>query len=41
MLRAGTKVDEAAAEYTDGVLAVSVPVPETKTGTRTIPVHHV
>ncbi|MER5535266.1 Hsp20 family protein [Streptomyces mirabilis] len=41
VLRAGAKVDEAAAEYRDGVLTVSVPVAETKTATRTIPVHHV
>ncbi|MFF4733924.1 Hsp20/alpha crystallin family protein [Streptomyces mirabilis] len=40
-LPAGAKGDEATAEYRDGVLTVSVPVPETKTGTRTIPVHHV
>lgn len=40
-LPAGAKGDEATVEYRDGVLTVSVPVPETKTGTRTIPVHHV
>ncbi len=34
--QAGAKGDEAAAEYKDGVLTITVPVPETKTGTRTI-----
>ncbi|MCX4672994.1 Hsp20/alpha crystallin family protein [Streptomyces sp. NBC_01381] len=37
-LPAGAKGDEATAEYKDGVLTITVPVPETKTGTRTIPV---
>ncbi|MFD4605759.1 Hsp20/alpha crystallin family protein [Streptomyces sp. NPDC058464] len=37
-LPAGAKGDEAAAEYKDGVLTVTVPVPEEKAGTRTIPV---
>ncbi|MFF4113232.1 Hsp20/alpha crystallin family protein [Streptomyces sp. NPDC001714] len=41
-LPAGAKGHEAAAEYKDGVLTgtvtVPVPVPEEKTGTRTIPV---
>nr|WP_248297844.1 Hsp20 family protein [Streptomyces sp. S1D4-11] len=40
-LPAGAKGGEATAEYGDGVLTVGVPVPETKTGTRTIPVHDV
>jgi HSP20 family molecular chaperone IbpA len=40
-LPAGAKGDEATAEYKDGVLTIAVPVPETKTGTRTIPVRHV
>ncbi|WP_367325277.1 Hsp20/alpha crystallin family protein [Streptomyces sp. HUAS ZL42] len=39
-LPAGARGDEAAAEYKDGVLTVTVPVPEEKTGTRTIPVRH-
>ena len=37
-LPAGAKGDEAAAEYKDGVLTVTIPVPEAKTGTKTIPV---
>ncbi|MEU9239623.1 Hsp20/alpha crystallin family protein [Streptomyces shenzhenensis] len=37
-LPAGAKGEEAAAEYKDGVLTITVPVPEQKTGTRTIPV---
>ncbi|GAA2473675.1 Hsp20/alpha crystallin family protein [Streptomyces longisporus] len=37
-LPAGAKGDEATAEYKDGVLTVTIPVPETKTGTKTIPV---
>ncbi|MEI5525617.1 Hsp20/alpha crystallin family protein [Streptomyces brasiliscabiei] len=37
-LPAGARGDEATAEYRDGVLTVAVPVPETKTATRTIPV---
>ncbi|GGN48692.1 hypothetical protein GCM10011579_001610 [Streptomyces albiflavescens] len=40
-LPAGAKGDEATAEYKDGVLTITVPVPQTKTGTRTIPVRHV
>jgi HSP20 family molecular chaperone IbpA len=40
-LPAGAKGDEATAEYKDGVLTITVPVPEAKTGTRTIPVRHV
>lgn len=40
-LPAGANGDEATAEYKDGVLSITVPVPETKTGTRTIPVRHV
>ncbi|MCD7442295.1 Hsp20/alpha crystallin family protein [Streptomyces lincolnensis] len=39
-LPAGAKGDEATAEYKDGVLTVTVPVPEEKTSTRTIPVRH-
>ncbi|MFD7608284.1 hypothetical protein ACFWAN_49380 [Streptomyces mirabilis] len=39
--RAGAKADEAVAGCRGGVLTVSVPVPETKTGSGTIPVHHV
>ncbi|MEU6379830.1 Hsp20/alpha crystallin family protein [Streptomyces sp. NPDC046909] len=39
-LPAGAKGDEATAEYKDGVLTITVPVPEAKTGTRTIPVRH-
>ncbi|MFE0514341.1 Hsp20/alpha crystallin family protein [Streptomyces sp. NPDC058964] len=39
-LPAGARGDEATAEYKDGVLIVTVPVPEEKTGTRTIPVRH-
>ncbi|MCF2536014.1 Hsp20/alpha crystallin family protein [Streptomyces sp. FB2] len=38
---AGAKHDEATAEYKDGVLTITVPVPEAKkAGTRTIPVRH-
>ncbi|WP_329267800.1 Hsp20/alpha crystallin family protein [Streptomyces sp. NBC_01451] len=37
-LPAGAKGDEATAEYKDGVLTITVPVPETKTGTTTIKV---
>jgi HSP20 family molecular chaperone IbpA len=40
-LPAGAKGDEATAEYKDGVLTITVPVPETKTGTKTIQVRHV
>ncbi|MFE1248458.1 Hsp20/alpha crystallin family protein [Streptomyces sp. NPDC058766] len=40
-LPAGAKGDEATAEYKDGVLTITVPVPEAKTGTRAIPVRHV
>ncbi|MFG2549400.1 Hsp20/alpha crystallin family protein [Streptomyces sp. NPDC048581] len=40
-LPAGAKGDDATAEYMDGVLTIKVPVPEEKTGTRTIPVRHV
>ncbi|WP_155056045.1 Hsp20/alpha crystallin family protein [Streptomyces blattellae] len=39
-LPAGAKGDEAAAEYKDGVLTITVPVPEKEAG-RTIPVRHV
>ncbi|MEV7144129.1 Hsp20/alpha crystallin family protein [Streptomyces tauricus] len=39
-LPAGAKGDDATAEYKDGVLTITVPVPDTKTGTRTIPVRH-
>ncbi|MGW3132746.1 Hsp20/alpha crystallin family protein [Streptomyces sp. NPDC001123] len=37
-LPSGAKGDEATAVYEDGVLTITVPVPETKAGTRTIPV---
>ncbi|MFJ5260067.1 Hsp20/alpha crystallin family protein [Streptomyces sp. NPDC088387] len=37
-LPAGSKGEEAAASYKDGVLTITVPVPEEKTATRTIPV---
>lgn len=40
-LPAGAQGDEATAEYKDGVLTITVPVPEKKTDTRTIPVRHV
>lgn len=39
--RGVAKSGEATAEYRDCVRTVSVPVPETTAGTRTIPVHHV
>ncbi|GHC52582.1 Hsp20/alpha crystallin family protein [Streptomyces flavofungini] len=39
-LPAGARGDDAAADYKDGVLTITVPVPETKAGTRTIPVRH-
>ncbi|GAQ50259.1 Hsp20/alpha crystallin family protein [Streptomyces acidiscabies] len=35
----GAKGDEATAAYKNGVLTITVPLPEEKTGTRTIPVH--
>nr|WP_241195996.1 Hsp20/alpha crystallin family protein [Streptomyces sp. SID10362] len=37
-LPAGAQDDEATAEYEDGVLTITVPVPTPKAGTRTIPV---
>ncbi|MEU9383984.1 Hsp20/alpha crystallin family protein [Streptomyces sp. NPDC048279] len=37
-LPSGAKGDEATAQYKDGVLTITVPVPEEKAGTRTIPV---
>lgn len=37
-LPAGAKGDEATAAYGDGVLTITFPVPEEKTGARTIPV---
>ncbi|MFJ4205676.1 Hsp20/alpha crystallin family protein [Streptomyces sviceus] len=40
-LPAGAEGDEATAEYKDGVLTITVPVPEKKEGARTIPVRHV
>ncbi|MEV0173538.1 Hsp20/alpha crystallin family protein [Streptomyces sp. NPDC050803] len=40
-LPAGAKGEEATAEYKDGVLTITVPVPEKKTGTRTVPVRSV
>ncbi|MEU6378768.1 Hsp20/alpha crystallin family protein [Streptomyces sp. NPDC046909] len=39
-LPAGAKGDEASADYKDGVLTITVPLPETKTGTTTIKVRH-
>ena len=39
-LPAGAKGEEATAEYKDGVLTITVPVPVEKTGTRTIQVRH-
>jgi HSP20 family molecular chaperone IbpA len=39
-LPAGAGGDDATADYKDGVLTITVPVPEPKTGTRTIPVRH-
>ncbi|MFE2889564.1 Hsp20/alpha crystallin family protein [Streptomyces graminifolii] len=39
-LPAGAQGEEATAAYKDGVLTITVPVPETKAGTRTIPVQH-
>ncbi|MEU8862018.1 Hsp20 family protein [Streptomyces umbrinus] len=40
-LPAGAQGDKATADYKDGVLTITVPVPETKAGTRTIPVRYV
>ncbi|WP_406375530.1 Hsp20/alpha crystallin family protein [Streptomyces sp. NBC_00647] len=37
-LPAGAKGEEATADYKDGVLTITVPAPEEKTGTRTIQV---
>ncbi|MFI5797893.1 Hsp20/alpha crystallin family protein [Streptomyces sp. NPDC051677] len=37
-LPAGAKGEEADAEYKDGVLTITVPVPQEKAGTRTVPV---
>ncbi|MCF4136263.1 Hsp20/alpha crystallin family protein [Streptomyces sp. Tue 6430] len=39
-LPAGAQGDEATADYEDGVLTITVPVPEEKPGARTIPVRH-
>ncbi|MEU7580116.1 Hsp20/alpha crystallin family protein [Streptomyces sp. NPDC041068] len=39
-LPAGAHGDRAAAEYEDGVLTITVPVPQGKPATRTIPVRH-
>ncbi|MEU6541283.1 Hsp20/alpha crystallin family protein [Streptomyces sp. NPDC047000] len=39
-LPAGARGDEATAEYKDGVLTVTVPVPEKESGAKTIPVRH-
>ncbi|MFF9060317.1 Hsp20/alpha crystallin family protein [Streptomyces sp. NPDC101213] len=39
-LPAGAQGDEATADYADGVLTITVPVPEEKPGARTIPVRH-
>ncbi|WJV46617.1 Hsp20/alpha crystallin family protein [Streptomyces flavofungini] len=39
-LPAGARGDDATAAYKDGVLTITVPVPDTKTGTRTIHVRH-
>ncbi|MFJ8632415.1 Hsp20/alpha crystallin family protein [Streptomyces sp. NPDC093568] len=39
-LPAGARGEDATAEYKDGVLTITVPVPATKAGTRTIPVRH-
>ncbi|MEU9733889.1 Hsp20/alpha crystallin family protein [Streptomyces sp. NPDC048002] len=39
-LPAGATYDEASADYKDGVLTITVPVPEPRTDTRTIPVRH-
>ncbi|WP_406306474.1 Hsp20/alpha crystallin family protein [Streptomyces sp. NBC_00885] len=39
-LPAGAGGEDATADYKDGVLTIKVPVPETKAGTRTIPVRH-
>ncbi|MFJ4692327.1 Hsp20/alpha crystallin family protein [Streptomyces sp. NPDC088766] len=39
-LPAGAQGDEATADYKDGVLTITVPVPEEKPGARTIPVRH-
>ncbi|MFJ2766777.1 Hsp20/alpha crystallin family protein [Streptomyces sp. NPDC087300] len=39
-LPAGARGDEATADYADGVLTITVPVPEAKSATRTIPVRH-
>ncbi|MBC9717394.1 Hsp20/alpha crystallin family protein [Streptomyces sp. TRM66268-LWL] len=39
-LPAGARGDDATADYKDGVLTITVPVPEAKSGTRTIPVRH-
>ncbi|MBD0842061.1 Hsp20/alpha crystallin family protein [Streptomyces sp. TRM68416] len=40
-LPAGATGEEATAEYKDGVLTITVPVPEKKAGTRTVPVRSV
>ncbi|KOG86190.1 molecular chaperone Hsp20 [Streptomyces varsoviensis] len=39
-LPVGARGDEATADYKDGVLTITIPLPETKTGTTTIPVRH-
>ncbi|MGW6268421.1 MULTISPECIES: Hsp20/alpha crystallin family protein [unclassified Streptomyces] len=40
-LPAGARGDEASADYKDGILTVTVPVPEGKTASRAIPVRHI
>ncbi|MFF3459537.1 Hsp20 family protein [Streptomyces sp. NPDC002730] len=37
---AGARGDDATADLKDGVLTIPVPMPEPKSGTRTIPVRH-
>ncbi len=39
-LPVGARGDDASADYKDGVLTITIPLPETKTGTTTIPVRH-
>ncbi|MGH4032075.1 Hsp20/alpha crystallin family protein [Actinomycetota bacterium Odt1-20B] len=40
-LPTGASADDATAAYKDGVLTITIPVPEAKTGTRTVPVRRV
>lgn len=40
-LPVGARDDETTAEYKDGVLTITVPIPEAKAGSRTVPVRRI